>query len=120
VGKSAEPVDWIADAVRAGNELRELIREAHEAARDLKQAKRELLEARDEALAARSYVIALIRTEMESILVEEAEPAVQEFANKLLEAQVGIEKALQKRIEALVEPMLSVVEQYERTHREHP
>jgi hypothetical protein len=37
-------VDWIADATRAGIELRALIREAHEATRDAKAAKKELQE----------------------------------------------------------------------------
>jgi hypothetical protein len=39
--------DWIADAARAGADLREVIRQAHEATRDLKTARRELEDERD-------------------------------------------------------------------------
>jgi hypothetical protein len=36
------PTDWIADATKAGQDLRDLIREAHEATRDLRVTLREV------------------------------------------------------------------------------
>lgn len=36
----SEPLDWIADATRAGTELREAIKQGHELLRDLKQTHR--------------------------------------------------------------------------------
>jgi hypothetical protein len=91
--------DWIADAGRAGTELREQIRLAHEATRDLKQARKDLQDALAEAKAS-------IDARMEQEVSAAIDAAVKKLGQATAEAMRQSVAKVQSEFDTLADIMM--------------